>query len=70
MRSYLTIAPIPAVILDEGGRRFITVPSDSIIELPEVFNDQGNGLVEVSVSGETVFMYAKDIRQRSKPAVC
>jgi len=42
------------------------VPSGSVIDVPIALNGI-QGLIEVTFHGETVLMFAEDIRDRGKP---
>jgi len=53
-------------VIEQSPRRVITVPSGSVIEVPLSLNGI-QGLIEVTFNGETVLMFAEDIRDRGKP---
>ena len=57
--------PTSAAVVENGARKVVTVPSASIIDLQRPLNEV-NGLIEVTFNGETVLMFAEDIRQRGK----
>lgn len=58
----------PTLVLTGQGheQKPITLPSDSVIDVPRTLYGL-EGLIEVQFNGETVLMFAEDIRQRGKP---
>lgn len=64
-QRYLIKTPTSAAI-KQGPRKVITVPSGSVIDVPLTL-DGVRGLIEVTFSGETVLMFAEDIRNRGNP---
>ncbi len=52
--------------MEGGARKLILVPRASVVDVPEPLYGL-QGLVEVTFNGETVLMFAQDIRQRGKP---
>jgi hypothetical protein len=64
-QRYLIGTPTSAAIIEEGARKIITVPGASVIDVPQPLKGL-QGLIEVTFDGETVLMFAEDIRQRGK----
>jgi hypothetical protein len=64
-RRYVMSSPISAVAIQRSARTVITVPSASVIAVAQPV-DALQGLIEVALNGETVLMFAEDIRQRGK----
>jgi hypothetical protein len=65
-QRYLITTPTCAVSMEDGARKAITVPNDSVVSVSLPLEEL-QGLIEVTVNGETVLMFAEDIRQRGKP---
>jgi hypothetical protein len=65
-QQYLITTPTSAVAIEGRERKVITVPNDSIVDVSRPLNGL-EGLIEVTVDGQTVLMFAEDIRQRGKP---
>ncbi|MGC4053368.1 MAG: hypothetical protein QM757_29045 [Paludibaculum sp.] len=65
VNSYLINSPTLVVIVQGSERTPITIPSASIIDVPQEL-DGLHGLIEVQFNGESVLMFAEDIRQRGK----
>ena len=66
---YLLKTPTLAVATDAGGaRRFVRVPSNSVVEVTSPI-DGLHGLIEVSANGGPVLMFAEDIKERGKRAL-
>ena len=64
-QRYLITTPTPAAI-EQSPRKVITVPSGSVIDVPSPLNGV-RGLIEVIFKGETLLMFADDIKDRGKP---
>ena len=64
-QRYLIETPTPAAIA-QSPRKIITVPSGSVVDVPLALNGV-RGLIEATFNGESVLMFAKDIRRRGKP---
>ena len=64
-QQYLITTPTSAVI-EQSPRKIITVPRGSVIDVSLPLSGV-RGLVEVTFNGETVLMFAEDIRDRGNP---
>jgi hypothetical protein len=64
-RRYAIESPTSAVAIQRTTRAVITVPRASIIQVAQAV-DTLHGLIEATLNGETVLMFAEDIRQRGK----
>jgi hypothetical protein len=54
-----------AILSENGGRIPVTVPQDSVVELPGG-DIQSDRLVNVHWQGKVLTMFAQDIRERGK----
>jgi len=63
-QRYLIETPTSAAI-EQNPRKVITVPIGSVIDVARPLNGV-RGLIEVTFNGETVLMFAEDIRVRGK----
>ena len=63
-QRYVINAPV-LVAVQRSGKTVITLPSASVIEASEPV-DSLQGLIEVTFQGETVLMFAEDLRMRGK----
>jgi hypothetical protein len=66
LKRYSITTPTCAVRMEGGVNTAITLPNDSVVSVPLPLDDL-QGLIEVTVNGETVLMFAEDIRRRGQP---
>lgn len=65
-QRYLIAIPTSAVTIEGRARKVILISKDSVVDVPLPLNGL-QGLIEVTVNGGTVLMFAEDIRERGKP---
>jgi hypothetical protein len=63
-QRYVINAPV-LVAVQRNDKTVITLPSASVIEASEPV-DSMKGLIEVTFKGETVLMFAEDLRMRGR----
>ncbi|SPF56191.1 hypothetical protein SBA4_80004 [Candidatus Sulfopaludibacter sp. SbA4] len=66
MAQWYLITTDTVAAVEKSPRNVIMVPSGSVIDVPIALNGI-QGLIEVTFHGETVLMFAEDIRDRGKP---
>jgi len=64
-KRYLITTPTPAVTTGRKAREFIMLPNNSIVDVSLPL-DGIRGLIEVTVDGETMLMFAEDLRLRGR----
>ncbi|MBN9662642.1 MAG: hypothetical protein J0H49_30870 [Acidobacteria bacterium] len=62
-QRYQIIAPTLVLAVQGSGKKPITIPTDSMVDVPLTLYGR-KGLIEVQFNGETVLMFAEDIRER------
>jgi hypothetical protein len=65
-QRYLLNTPTSAVTFERGTKKIVALPDNSVVDLQQPL-DGLQGLIEVTLNGETLLMFADDIRQRAKP---
>lgn len=65
MERYLIGTPTTAVRTRDGQKDAFLLPGGSVVETPTSIEGK-SGLVEVSLDGESIVMFAEDIQQRGR----
>jgi hypothetical protein len=65
-QRYLIALPTSAVTIEGGARKVILTAKDSVVDVSLPLHGL-QGLIEVTVNGGSVLMFAEDIRERGKP---
>lgn len=63
--QYILGTPTLAVAVHPHGKTVVTLPTASLIDVPDALESQ-DGLIGVGFNGETVLMFAQDIRERGR----
>lgn len=64
--SYRVVSPFLGVRRLPQRERFVTVPTGAIVEISGE-NHERPGLITVSVNGETMLAFERDVVERSEP---
>ena len=65
MQQYSLRTPTVAVSASEGTKKIVTLPTNAVVEVALAIDHEA-GLVEVSVEGETLTMFAEDLRRHGR----
>ena len=65
-QQYLIAIPTSAVTNKGVAHKVILIPKGSVVHVPLALKEL-HGLIEVTVNGETLLMFAEDIRERGHP---